>query len=254
MRRANGLPLPPERLNVHHAFYIGASGEISREEAKHACRVLRLHVGDEIQALDGKGGRFQARIAELHDDGGTVEILRALPSNESAMRLTVYQGIPKAEKMELLAQKLTELGVARFVPVRMERCVVKLDAKEAEKRAQRLERIAQEAVKQCGRALPMEIAPAMDFGAALSDMQKQDLLLTPWEEAQGLRMTDVRQKMPNVTHCGIVIGTEGGISEQEIERMKAVGAIPVTLGTRILRTETAAIAAATLAMALWGDI
>ena len=237
-----------------HAFYIADGGEISRDEAKHAFRVLRLRPGEEIEALDGNGGRFLARIAELSDDGGRVEIVSQLPSNECPVRITVYQGIPKAEKMELLAQKLTELGVSRMIPVRMERCVVKLDAREAEKRAQRLNRIAQEAVKQCGRALPMEICGAMDFGQALRDMKEQDLVLTPWEEARGLRMRDAAADKPNAQRIGIVIGPEGGISEKEIRQMKDVGAVPVTLGPRILRTETAAMAAAALAAALWGDV
>lgn len=237
-----------------HSFYVGANGEISREEAKHACRVLRLRAGEKIEALDGKGGRFLAQIAQLNDAGGMVEILEKLPSNESRLHLTVYQGIPKADKLELLAQKLTELGVARLVPVRMERSVVKVDAREAEKRTQRLERIAQEAVKQCGRALPMEICNAMDFSQALKDLQSCECAMVPWEEASGTRIRDVFAARPGALRLGIVIGPEGGISQNEMERMQQTGALPVTLGPRILRTETAAIAASALCMAMWGDM
>lgn len=237
-----------------HSFYVGANGEISREEAKHACRVLRLRAGEKIEALDGKGGRFLAQIAQLNDAGGMVEILEKLPSNESRLHLTVYQGIPKADKLELLAQKLTELGVARLVPVRMERSVVKVEAREAEKRTQRLERIAQEAVKQCGRALPMEICNAMDFSQALKDLQSCECAMVPWEEASGTRIRDVFAARPGALRLGIVIGPEGGISQNEMERMQQTGALPVTLGPRILRTETAAIAASALCMAMWGDM
>lgn len=237
-----------------HSFYVGANGEISREEAKHACRVLRLRAGEKIEALDGKGGRFLAQIAQLNDAGGMVEILEKLPSNESRLHLTVYQGIPKADKLELLAQKLTELGVARLVPVRMERSVVKVEAREAEKRTQRLERIAQEAVKQCGRALPMEICNAMDFSQALKDLQSCECAMVPWEEAGGTRIRDVFAARPGALRLGIVIGPEGGISQNEMERMQQTGALPVTLGPRILRTETAAIAASALCMAMWGDM
>lgn len=237
-----------------HSFYVGANGEISREEAKHACRVLRLRAGEKIEALDGKGGRFLAQIAQLNDAGGMVEILEKLPSNESHLHLTVYQGIPKADKLELLAQKLTELGVARLVPVRMERSVVKVDAREAEKRTQRLERIAQEAVKQCGRALPMEICNAMDFSQALKDLQSCECAMVPWEAASGTRIRDIFAARPGALRLGIVIGPEGGISQNEMERMQQTGALPVTLGPRILRTETAAIAASALCMAMWGDM
>ena len=237
-----------------HSFYIHEKGALDREEARHAFRVLRLKAGEEIVALDGAGGRFLARIAELGDDGGRAEILSALPSNEGPVEITVYQGLPKADKLELLAQKLTELGASRLVPVRMERCVAKPDAREAGKRAQRLERISQEAVKQCGRALPLEIAEAMCFDEAVADMGGQDLVLLPWEEARGTRMGDVFRERPEAKRIGIVVGPEGGISAREVEGMRAVGAVPITLGPRILRTETAAMTAAGLAMALWGDI
>ncbi len=237
-----------------HSFYIHEKGALDREEARHAFRVLRLKAGDVIEAVDGSGGRFEAVIAELSEDGGRVEIIRPLPSNEPPVRLTVYQGVPKADKLELLAQKLTELGACRLAPVRMERCVAKPDDREAAKRAQRLERISQEAVKQCGRALPMEIAGAMRFEQALEDMGKQDLVLLPWEEARGMRVKDVFRDRPDARSIGIIIGPEGGITAQEVRRMRDAGAVPVTLGPRILRTETAAMTAAALAMALWGDL
>ena len=203
-----------------HSFYIREKGDLDREEARHAFRVLRLKAGDAIEAIDGAGGRFEAVIAELGEDGGRVEIVRELPSNEAPVRLTVYQGVPKADKLELLAQKLTELGARRLAPVRMERCVAKPDDREAIKRAQRLERISQEAVKHCGRALPMEITGAMRFEQALEDMGKQDLVLLPWEEAKGTRMKDVFRERPDARNIGIVIGPEGGITEQEVRRMR----------------------------------
>ena len=135
-----------------NAFYI-EGGRLSPEDARHAAKVLRLRPGEEIVALDGKGGRSRARLKE----DGSVELLETLPSNEPRLCLTVYQGVPKADKLELLAQKLTELGVTRLVPVEMERSVRHFE------KVERLRKIAREAAKQCRRALPMEITEPMPW-------------------------------------------------------------------------------------------
>lgn len=228
------------------AFYI-ENGALAREDAKHAFRVLRLKPGDEIIALTG-GGRFSARITRLDEKIGEVDIISGLPANEPDISVTVYQGLLKSEKMELLAQKLTELGVARFIPVKMRRSVAKF---EGERRAERLVKISREAVKQCGRAIPMEISDAMSWDAALQDMRKRELMLIPWEETERGRIRDVFAGRPDARDIGILIGPEGGIERAEID--SAIGE-NVTLGARILRAETAAIAAAAIVMSLWGDI
>lgn len=229
-----------------HTFYVDNCA-IGADEAKHAFRVLRLKKGDEVACLDN-GRRYLARISEISDKGGQVEIIEELPSNESPLRITLYQGLPKSEKMEFLAQKLTELGVARLVPVRMERSIAKMDG---DKRMDRLTRIAHEAVKQCRRAEPMEITAPMTWKQALSDMQDRELMIVPWENASAVRMSDIRAEIPEAKDIGILIGPEGGISQNEID---AAPARPVLLGPRILRAETAAVTAAALAMAMWGDI
>ena len=131
------------RAPAVNAFYI-EGGRLSAEDARHAAKVLRLRPGDEIVALDGKGGRFRARLEE----NGVVEVLEQLPSNEPRLYLTVYQGVPKADKLEMLAQKLTELGVSRLVPVEMERSVRRFE------KAERLRKIAREAAKPCRWKLP----------------------------------------------------------------------------------------------------
>ena len=157
-----------------HTFYVTA-GQLDKEDARHASRVLRLKAGDEITALS-EGARYRARIAQLSDKAGAVELLEELPANESPLSITLYQGLPKAEKLEFLAQKLTELGVARLTPVRMARSVAK---GEGDRRAERLERIAREAVKQCRRARAMEISPALSWKEALSDMAKREVMIVP---------------------------------------------------------------------------
>lgn len=223
------------------------NGQLSLEDARHAFRVLRLKPGDDVIALS-QGARWTARIAEISEKSGSVALMAELPGNESRAEITVYQGLPKAEKLELLAQKLTELGVSRLVPVRMARSVAKL---EGASRVERLSKIAREAVKQCGRARPMEILPPMEWGAALSDMKSRELMLAPWELSQPVRMADIHRQAPAAREIGILIGPEGGMEEAEV---RASGARQVSLGPRILRAETAALAAAALAMALWGDL
>lgn len=224
------------RQTAVNAFYI-EGGRLSPEDARHAAKVLRLRPGDEIVALDGTGGRSRARLKE----DGSVELLETLPSNEPRLRLTVYQGVPKADKLELLAQKLTELGVTRLVPVEMERSVRHFE------KVERLRKIAREAAKQCRRALPMEIAQPMPWPKAVLDMRKRELLVAPWEEATDGRLTG----LPPCNDVGLLIGPEGGISAREIAES---GARTVTLGARILRTETAALAATAIIMAIMGEI
>ena len=176
-----------------HSFYIdspaGGAAMLPPEEARHALKVLRLGPGDAVCAMDGAGRRWRGEIGDI--DGGSVRVnlLEALPDNEAPVRLTVYEGLPKADKLDFIAQKLTELGAAALAPVRMARCVVKLDGRDGEKRRERLERIAREAAKQCGRGMPLQVNAPMDWRIALRAMAAHDLLLIPWEEAGGTRRT-----------------------------------------------------------------
>ncbi len=237
-----------------HSFYIepseGDFAALPAEEAKHAAKVLRLKLGDEVCAMDGAGRRWRAEMA----GEGRVRLLEELPANECAARITVYEGLPKADKLDFIAQKLTELGAARLVPVKMERCVVKLDGKDGAKRRERLQKIAREAAKQCRRGLPMDVSEPVDWKAALTVMAAHDALLIPWEDARGTRLKDVFMELPEARDIGIVIGPEGGMSPEEVDAMLQIGGRTVTLGPRILRTETAAVVAAALAMQLWGDL
>ena len=241
-----------------HCFYIeppvNGVARLPAEEAKHALKVLRLGVGDEVCAMDGAGGRWRGEIGAVNGGGVSVRLVEALESHESPLRLTVYQGVPKADKLDFIAQKLTELGAAALVPVRMERCVVKLDAKDGEKRRERLEKIAREAAKQCGRGRCTRVDAPLDWRTALSAMAGHDLLLIPWEEADGRRLKDAFRDAPDARDIGVVIGPEGGMTADEVEAMRALGGQAVTLGPRILRTETAAVVSAALAMQLWGDL
>lgn len=241
-----------------HCFYIeppeDGLARLRGDEAKHASKVLRLRPGDPVCAMDGAGGRYDAEIAAVDAGGVTVRLLGELPDNEAPVRVTVYQGVPKAEKLEFIAQKLTELGASALVPVKMDRCVVKLDDRDGQKRRERLRRIASEAAKQCRRGRAPEIMEPMTWKQAIGRMASHDLVLAPWEDASGRRMGDVFAARPEARDIGIVIGSEGGMSPSEVEALRDAGALTVTLGPRILRTETAAVVSTALAMQLWGDI
>ena len=168
--------------------------------------------------------------------------------------MTLYQGLPKADKLDFIVQKLTELGANRVVPVKMERCVVKSDAKDGKKRQERLQRIACEAVKQCRRACEPEVTEPLTWKQCFERMKAHEILLVPWEDAQGYNMKKAFADAPNATDIGIVVGPEGGMSAAEVHALVGQGAKVVTLGPRILRAETAAVASVAMAMTLWGDL
>ena len=243
-----------------NSFYIEGCGgvglevRLKPEDAKHAAQVLRMERGEEFYAIDEGGSRFLAELCEVSKEGCTALLREALPDNEAELRVTVYQGLPKADKLELVTQKLTELGAARLVPVKMERCVVKLNDKDGQKKQERLQKIAREASKQCKRGGCLEVAAPQTWKQLRDQMAAHDLVLVPWEDAQGFGMKAAHAAFPEAKDIGIVIGPEGGMSENEVRALEELGAKQITLGPRILRTETAAIAAATMAMLLWGDI
>lgn len=243
-----------------NSFYIEGSGELgalvrlSEEDARHAARVLRLKQGDAVFAADDGGRRFAAVMETVSERECLLRLNELLPDNEAPVSVCVYQGLPKADKLDWIAQKLTELGAAKIVPVKMERCVVKLDEKDGAKRRDRIAKIAREAAKQCKRGRAPEIEAPQTWKQLAGNMAKHDLLMVPWEDAAGYGMRSAHVDFPDAQDIGIVIGPEGGMSDAEIAALEAIGAHQITLGPRILRTETAAISACTMAMLLWGDL
>lgn len=242
-----------------HRFFIepghapGERVELAPEEAAHALRVLRLPVGSEVALLDGAGALFAGELIEA-GPRAVARLLEALPGAEPPVRLTLYQGLPKFEKLEFIAQKATELGAAALVPVCMERSVVKLKAQEGEKKRERLGKIAREAAKQCGRARVPAIEAPLSWPEALARMAGHDLLLMPWEEARTGRLREAFARFPGARDIGLLIGPEGGIAPREAEEAVARGALALSLGPRILRAETAALAACAMILQLWGDL
>ena len=234
----------------------GGIAQLGAEDSQHALRVLRLTCGEEIE-LVCPPERFLARIEEI--DGGEVRVraLSPLRSTEARAQVTLYQGLPKADKMEWIVQKSTELGAYAVQPVAMERCVVRLDGKDAAKKAERWQKIAREAVKQCARIRVPEVREPKKLAALREELAALDLLIVPWEDA---RDGSVRACVESVAHLpapriGVLIGPEGGISPAEAKWLAGeAGGRLVTLGPRILRTETAALAALTLVMAARGEM
>ena len=222
-------------------------------EALHARRVLRLKPGDRVQLMDGQGALFEAELIEVCE-WVTAHLHARLEGAPPPVSLTLYQGLPKFDKLEFIVQKAAELGATRVVPVKMARSVVKLSDEDGKKKRERLDKIAREAMKQSGRADRLEISEPARFSDALKMFLREDAMLMPWEEARGRRIRDEHEENPGAHAVGILIGPEGGISREEAQAAAEAGAKPVTLGPRILRAETAAVAAMAVAMHLWGDI
>ncbi|MBS5584699.1 MAG: 16S rRNA (uracil(1498)-N(3))-methyltransferase [Clostridiales bacterium] len=240
-----------------HRFFAADAAEretilLDENESKHARSVLRVRDGETAELLDGQGRRFGAQIDGTENGRVRVRRLTELPGNEPEVRVTLYPGLPKLDKLDFVVQKAAELGAARVVPVEMERSVARISGDGAKKR-ERWERIAREAAKQCGRGRVPEVLAPLSWKEALVDMRARELLLVPWEEAgmEGQRLQQVFAAHTTACDIGILIGPEGGISAEEIEQS---GGERVTLGPRILRTETASVAALSVVMSLWGDI
>jgi 16S rRNA (uracil1498-N3)-methyltransferase len=223
---------------------------LDQDEMHHAKSVMRLKEGESITLI--LDGELYASEFTLN---GEFELKEKLPSTEASVRITLYQGIPKGDKMDYIVQKCTESGVHRIVPVSMPRCVSKWDNKDADKKVQRCQRIAHEAAKQSFRALCPEIGAPVTMKQLLSLIPRHELTLIPWEDQEGNGLKALYQRHGEFPRdIAIVIGPEGGMSADEVAQMTAAGAQCVTLGPRIFRTETAGLAAIIGIMALSGNM
>ncbi|MBQ8202289.1 MAG: 16S rRNA (uracil(1498)-N(3))-methyltransferase [Clostridia bacterium] len=242
-----------------HRFYAderGVQGEtayLCEEDARHATRVLRMKTGEACE-LFAEGCRFSGEISSIGDGEVAVHITGEMPSTEAKLRITLYQGLPKADKMELIVQKATELGAAQVVPVAMSRCVVQLDGKDGRKKQERWQKIAREACKQSGRCDMLQVTEPISFKQLLAKLPEHGAAIVPWEDARGYSLSRFHADHPDVTDLAIVIGPEGGMSEDEVARMKEAVCLSVTLGPRILRTETAGLCAMSALFCLYGDM
>ena len=223
------------------------------EDAAHITRVLRMEVGDRILLFDGTGWEYTAELTQIDSKQCLARILdKSYSEQEPDIQVTIFQGIPKAGKMESIIQKSVELGALAIVPTALERCVAKLDSgkKEVEK-LKRWNKVSLEAAKQCGRGKVPEILPAVSFTEAIKQMQGMDLALMPYEVLghQGECSLQSILQTEQYRSIGILLGPEGGFSDQEASHAQEKGVRLVGLGKRILRTET--VASAMLAMIMY---
>lgn len=221
---------------------------VTGEDAKHIKTVLRQKVGDEILLCDGAGFDYTCIITSLSEKEIQAEIQdKSANYTEPATKITLFQGLPKGDKMELILQKCVELGVTDIFPVACARSVVKLDKKE-EKKIARWQKIAESAAKQSGRGIVPKVCHILPFREAVVAAKALDALVIPYENEKERRIRSFAQNFSGKT-IGIFIGPEGGFTPEEIQLAQCAGAVPVTLGSRILRTETAGMV--TLAILLY---
>lgn len=229
---------------------------IDSDDVAHIRKVLRLQPGDIITVCDGKGFDYSARIRDMEPGSITCDILSKEPvAAEPPIEVTLYQGLPKAAKMDYIIQKTTELGIARIVPCVMNRCVVKLENRKAEeKKTARWQKIAEEAAKQSGRGKIPTVSMPMRFSDAITEMQQDDLCFAPYECEEQQTLRSVLTKKADIQSVSFLIGPEGGFDPAEIALLEQASIPTVTLGKRILRTETAGEAVLAMTMYEIGDI
>jgi len=224
----------PERIGSEQALITGP-------DVNHIRNVLRMKPGEAVRISDGSGSCYDGIIDTLQNDEIVVRLSgEKIESTELPVETVLFQGLPKSDKMELIIQKNTELGISAIVPVSTSRAVVKLDEKKADSKVKRWNGIAEAAAKQSKRTLIPEIRPVMSFKQALIEASAFDIKLMPYENAEGMAFTRkcISEIKPGA-RVAIFIGPEGGFSEEEVEAASEAGFVPITLGRRILRTETA---------------
>jgi 16S rRNA (uracil1498-N3)-methyltransferase len=236
---------------VEEPLTAGTRGLVSGSAANHIARVLRLGVGDALTLFDGQGGEYAARIEALKKDAVVVEVgAHAAIERESPLAVTLAQGVSRGERMDWVMQKATELGVRRIVPVFTDRSMVRLDAHQAPKKSQHWRGVIIAACEQCGRNRVPELAAPLDYHEFLGIAAPKDelrLLLSP---TGALRIGAIKP----VERITLLIGPEGGLAPDEGAAAIARGFVGVQLGPRILRTETAAIAALAALQREFGDL
>lgn len=213
-------------------------------DVNHIRNVLRMRVGESIEICDGQGMDYDCIVSEYRDQEAILDIVNRYPTDvELSIRLVLYQGLPKKDKMELIIQKAVELGAAEIVPVACSRSIVKLeDGKKEEKKRERWQMIAEGAAKQSGRGFVPVVAPAMGYKEAMKRASSEGRILFPYENANGMIAT--KKALIEAAKEGttsIFIGPEGGFAPEEVELAKNSGGQVISLGRRILRTETAGL-------------
>lgn len=237
--------MKPEQINGDSAYITGG-------DVNHIGNVLRMKPGEQIMISAGEDWEYLCEILEITREEVSLHVIEENKNvSELPAAITLYQGLPKSDKMELIVQKAVELGAVRIVPVETKRCVAKLEPKKAESRIRRWQTIAESAAKQSGRSVIPEVAMPMRFSDALKEAEAEcTVRFIPYELAEG--MNETRNKIASLKEgdrIAVFIGPEGGFEEKEISEAAEHGITAVTLGKRILRTETAGLVMLSLLMA-----
>lgn len=252
---------------MHHFFVDQTSIDsenrevrLSGDNYKHLVQVLRAKPGEKVLISDGEGTDYECTVSEVHDaawcaegEMSAEEVLLHIDFVEEIHELPadiyLFQGLPKQDKMELIVQKAVELGAHAVIPLDTKNTVIKLDEKRAAKKVERWQAIAEAAAKQSKRSVIPEVMPVMKWKDAMRFVENFDLRLIPYENAKDIRHTmEALRKLPKHGKIAVFIGPEGGFADVEIEDAMAHGLEPITLGKRILRTETAAITSMSILM------
>lgn len=231
--------------------------EIKGEDAHHIIKVLRYKLGDVIKISNGQDLEGTGVIEEVDKKNIKIKIRIIEKNNIVKIRpvLSLYQGLLKGDKMDFVIQKNTELGVARIIPLITQRTVVDLSDKKIEARALRWEKIAKQASKQCMRPDMPRVEPVLNFNEALVDAKKHQKVLIPWELEKSVSLKNVLKPIDkSICNIAVLIGPEGGFSEEEVKIAIMEGFEPVSLGPRILRSETASITVCSIIMYELGDV
>ena len=242
------------RFYVSHPQIENGTLKVEGDEVRHIRKVLRLRAGDSLTVFDGSGREYEGIIVDEKPFSVSIRVRNIFPSKrESELEITLAQSLLKGEKMDYLIQKATELGVKRIVPFISSRSIPLLGESKRIERHRRWEKIAIEASKQCGRGVVPFIHAANDYLQLFESVPKDSLRLILWER-EGDRLKDILKKVERDKKIFFIVGPEGGLTQEEVEEARRVDFIPVSLGERILRSETASLCLLSILQYEWGDI
>lgn len=239
------------RVYQNQTLKVNTDLQLDEQASHHLSRVLRMAVGDALTVFNGEGGEYEAVIQQINKKNMVVKLVQFSPREaESPINITLAQGLARGEKMDFIVQKAVELGVKQVVPLITERCNVKLEGAREEKRVQHWQSVAVSACEQSGRNYVPTVSAPINLATWLSQAKADKcFVLSP-------HVTDKmpEEKLPAGTNIILLIGPEGGLSDAEVKAAIAHGFLPLNLGPRVLRTETAPLVSITMLQAYYGDL